>query len=125
KLFTVIVGGDETSYGAAPERAASWREALLAELDGSLDLDRIWFAGRLPYDRYLGVLQASTVHVYLTYPFVLSWSLLEAMSAGCAVVASDTPPVKELIEAGTTGELVDFFDRDALVGTVEALLDDP
>jgi glycosyltransferase involved in cell wall biosynthesis len=71
------------------------------------------------------LLQVSTVHVYLTYPFVLSWSVLEAMSACCAIVASDTPPLHEAIRPGDTGRLAGFFDRDALVAEVGALLDDP
>ena len=57
------------------------------------------------------MMQVSRVHIYLTYPFVLSWSLLEAMSAGAAIVASDTPPVKEAMVDGETGMFVDFFDQ--------------
>ena len=71
------------------------------------------------------MLQVSTVHVYLTYPFVLSWSLLEAMSAGCAIVASDTAPVREAIQHGETGQLVDFFDPAQLAQQVSALCDNP
>ena len=83
------------------------------------------FLGRIPYDRFVRLLQVSRVHVYLTYPFVLSWSLFEAMSAGAAIVASDTAPLHEAIEPGRTGTLVDFFDGEALVDEVCALLDDP
>ena len=74
--------------------------------------------------QFVAMLQLSRVHLYLTYPFVLSWSLLEAMSAGCAIVASDTAPVREAIADGDTGRLVDFFDVQALAGTVCGLLDD-
>ena len=123
-LFTIVVGADEVSYGCRPANGSSWREALLAEVGRELDMSRIWFAGMLPYSRYLDVLRISTVHLYLTYPFVLSWSLLEAMSVGCAIVASDTPPVTEVITGEETGRLVDFFDRDALVSAVDALLQD-
>ena len=124
-LFTVIVGGDEVSYGRTPAGGGSWRQVLDAELGDDLDRSRIWFAGRLPYDAYLDVLRLSTVHVYLTYPFVLSWSAIEAMAAGCAIVASDTPPVTEVVRDGENGRLVPFFDRDAIAAAVGALLADP
>jgi glycosyltransferase involved in cell wall biosynthesis len=119
----LIVGGNEVSYGRRPEGAPTWRQKMLAELEGQLDLSRVHFLGRLNYPQYLAMLQISTVHVYLTYPFVLSWGLLEAMSAGCTVVASRTPPVEEVMRDGENGYLVDFFDRDALADRVsEALL---
>jgi glycosyltransferase involved in cell wall biosynthesis len=95
---------------------------MLAELNGTLDLRRIHFLGHLPYQHYLTVLQISTVHVYLTYPFVLSWSLLEAMAAGCCVISSRTPPVEEVMRDRDNGLLVDFFDVEALTdGIVTAL----
>ena len=126
----VIIGGNEVSYGAAPPpgpngQAQTWREIFLNEVKGELDLSRVHFVGKVPYTDYLRVLQVSTVHVYLTYPFVLSWSLLEAMSAGCAIVASDTAPVREAIRHGETGQLVDFFDPAALAQRVIALCDHP
>lgn len=126
----VIIGGNEVSYGAAPPpgpdgQAQTWREIFLNEVKGTLDLSRVHFVGKVPYADFLRVLQVSTVHVYLTYPFVLSWSLLEAMSAGCAIVASDTAPVREAIRHGETGQLVDFFDPAALAQQVIALCDDP
>jgi glycosyltransferase involved in cell wall biosynthesis len=124
-LFTVVVGADEVCYGSRPASGRSWRETLMAEVGPELDMSRIWFAGMLPYSRYLDVLRVSTVHLYLTYPFVLSWSLLEAMSVGCTIVASNTPPVTEVIVGGETGKLVGFFDRDALVLAIDALLQDP
>ncbi len=117
-----IVGGDEVSYGARPEGAAHWREKLLAEVGDRLDHSRIHFLGKLPYADYLKLLQVSSVHVYLTYPFVLSWSLLEAMAAGCAIVASRTGPVEEVITDGENGVLVDFFDTDAVSTKVSEVL---
>jgi len=118
----LIVGNDGVSYGRRPEGAVSWRAKMLEELDGRLDPRRVHFLGRLPYQQYLTVLQISTVHVYLTYPFVLSWSLLEAMSAGCQVIASRTPPVEEVMRDGETSQLVDFFDLEGLADRVAAAL---
>jgi hypothetical protein len=83
----------------------------------------VFFLGRVPYATYLSVIQVSGVHVYLTYPFVLSWSMLESMSAECLVVASATPPVTEVIEDGVNGLLVDFFDFQAVADRVDEVLD--
>jgi glycosyltransferase involved in cell wall biosynthesis len=124
KLFTVIVGGDGVSYGRRPPNGGNWREAMLAEVGDRLDLDRIWFAGKLPYADYQRVLQLSTVHTYLTFPFVLSWSFIEAMACGCTIVGSRTGPVEEVLEDGVNGRLVPFFDREALRGTIGELLAD-
>ena len=126
----LIIGGNEVSYGAAPPagpqgQAQTWRDIFLNEVKNELDLSRVHFVGKVPYADYLRVLQVSTVHVYLTYPFVLSWSLLEAMSAGCAIVASDTAPVREAITDGQTGRLVDFFQPQALAQQVIDLCQDP
>jgi glycosyltransferase involved in cell wall biosynthesis len=89
------------------------------------DWSRVHFLGSVPYTQFIALLQLSTVHIYLTYPFVLSWSLLEAMSTGCCIVASDTKPLHEAIIHNETGRLVDFFDVPALVTEVCSLLDDP
>ena len=88
-------------------------------------LARVHFMGSVPYTRYLEVLAVSRVHVYLTYPFVLSWSMLEAMSMGCLVVGSRTAPVEEVIRHGENGLLVDFKDAGELAKTVNAALTDP
>jgi len=119
----VVVGGDEASYGGLPGDAKSWREKLLAEV--RIDPHRVHFLGRVPYEYYLKVLQVSRVHTYLTYPFVLSWSMLESMSAGCCLVGSATPPVEEVLRDGENGALVDFDDGAGLVERICALLDDP
>jgi glycosyltransferase involved in cell wall biosynthesis len=121
----LIVGGNDVSYGRRPEGAPNWREKLLVELGNRLDLNRVHFLGRLPYPQYLTVMRISSVHVYLTYPFVLSWSLLEAMASGCAVVASRTAPVEEVIEDGRNGHLVDFFDTGGLVERISQVLARP
>lgn len=121
----VIVGGDDVSYGSRPSKTANWRTEMLAEVGAHLDTRRVHFLGKLPYADYLRLLQVSTAHVYLTYPFVLSWSLLEAMAIGCTVVASRTGPVEEVIEEGRNGVLVDFFAVDDLARQVSSILADP
>ncbi|ROH85546.1 glycosyltransferase [Pseudomethylobacillus aquaticus] len=124
----LIVGGDETGYGAKPPEGQRWRDIFFNEIRPQLDqqaLSRIHFLGKLPYDDFIALLQLSSVHVYLTYPFVLSWSLLEAMSAGCSIVASDTAPLREVLRQDDNGVLVDFFDSAALAANVAALLADP
>ncbi len=113
-----ILGGDETSYGRPPADGLTFRKRLLKELEGQLDMSRVFFLGKLPYKQYLALLQASRAHVYLTYPFVLGWSMLEAMSAGCLVIGSRTAPVTEVLQHGQNGLLVDFFDIDGLATTV-------
>lgn len=121
----VIVGGEKVSYGKLPDGYPNWKAAMLAELGGQIDMSRIHFVGNIPYRTFLALLQVSAVHVYLTYPFVLSWSLLEAMSAGCLIVASNTPPVAEVIRHNETGYLVDFFDTNALCTQIITALSDP
>ena len=119
----VIVGGDEVSYGRAPKQAASWREHMLAQV--SLDPSRTHFLGRVPRARFLEVLRVSAAHVYLTYPFVLSWSLLEAMACGTPIVASDTAPVREVLRHGENARLVPFHGADALAAAVLEMLAEP
>lgn len=106
----VIVGGDEVSYGQAPKDGGTWKEVILNEVKDRLDLSRVHFTGRLPYDRLVDLMHVARVHAYLTYPFVLSWSMVETLAAGTLVVGSNTPPVAEVITDGVTGRLVDFFD---------------
>lgn len=120
-LHAVIVGEDRVAYGAKLPEGESWKRRILGELD--LDLSRIRFPGRVPRTEMVELLRASDAHLYVTVPFVLSWSMLEAMSVGCLLVASDVAPVREFVADGTTGLLVPPGDVDALVARVEAALD--
>lgn len=128
KARVMIVGADDVSYGARPANGQKWKDIFAKEvrpLISDADWSRVHFPGHVPYTVFIPLLQLSSVHVYLTYPFVLSWSLLEAMSVGCAIVASDTQPLHEAIKHNETGRLVDFFDVPKLVDEVCGLLDDP
>jgi glycosyltransferase involved in cell wall biosynthesis len=122
KARIVIVGGDEVSYSPRLPPGQTYRQHLLREIEGKADLSRVHFTGRIPYADYLALLRRSSVHVYLTYPFVLSWSLLEAMSAGCLVVGSRTPPVQEVMRDGENGLLTDFFSTERLAERVDQAL---
>ena len=124
----IIVGGDEVSYGALPPQGTTWKDHFINEVRHRIpdkDWERVVFTGKLPYPEFISLLQVSTVHVYLTYPFVISWSLLEAMSAGCAVVAGDVPPVREVIRHDHSGLFVDFFDTRDITEAVCRLLEAP
>lgn len=119
----VVVGEDRVAYGRKLPEGDSWKKRMLAQ--HAFDEKRLHFTGHIPRDQYLQVLQASSVHVYLTAPFVLSWSMMEAMSAGCLLVASDTDPVKELIEDGKNGLLVDFYNVQQIARTIVRALESP
>ena len=128
----LLVGADDVSYGLRPNEntygTSKWKDVFINEVRAQisdLDWQRVHFLGHVPYQYFIPVLQLSTVHVYLTYPFVLSWSLLEAMSAGCSIVASDTQPLREAIQHNQTGLLFDFFDPKALTQSVVKLLNNP
>ena len=124
RLHAAIAGAPKHFYGGpVPAGHRSWKEAVLAGLP-ELDLDRAHFLGMLPGEDYRALLRASDVHVYLTVPFVLSWSLLEAMAMACPLVASDTGPVREVIEQGVHGLLADLRDPGAIATRIAALLDD-
>ncbi|MBZ9566670.1 MULTISPECIES: glycosyltransferase [Modicisalibacter] len=121
----LIVGGDGVSYGSAPGDGRRWKTVFLEEVAAGLDERRVHFLGRVPHDTLTALMQLSRAHVYLTYPFVLSWSLLEAMSCAAPIIGSDTAPVREVITSGENGYLVDFFDRQALVDAVSEALAHP
>ena len=123
----IIIGGDEVSYGAQPPKGQTWKQIYREEVADQISSDdwkRVHFLGRIPHDHFTRVLQLSRVHVYLTYPFVLSWSLMEAMSCEAAIVASDTAPVREVITDDETGRMVGFFDKETIVDEICELLDD-
>ncbi|HYM33346.1 MAG TPA: glycosyltransferase family 4 protein [Candidatus Cybelea sp.] len=116
----VIVGGNDVSYGARPADGRTWRAVMEEEVN--FDQDRVHFTGLLPYAEYLKLLQVSAAHVYLTVPFVLSWSMMEALAAGCVVIGSRTPPVEEMIRHGENGLLADFRSpHDIAARTVDGL----
>jgi glycosyltransferase involved in cell wall biosynthesis len=119
----VMVGGDDVSYGARLSEG-TWREHMQKELAGKYDESRVLMPGQVGYDTYLRLLQRSDTHVYLTYPFVASWSLREALACGCAIVASDVESVAEFIAHGRNGLLVPGLDAKKLAETVLMLLED-
>lgn len=121
----VVAGGDGVSYGAPPREGLSWKSIYLDEVADRIDLSRVHFLPTQHYEDYVRLLQVSRVHVYLTYPFVLSWSLVEAMATGCVIVASETAPVREAIEDGVEGLLTSFHDPEGLAKKVISVLADP
>jgi glycosyltransferase involved in cell wall biosynthesis len=123
----LIVGGDGVSYGKHLPNGQTYKQKMLDEVSAlpGYDPARVHFLGRLPYGQYLNVLQISSAHVYLTYPFVLSWSMLEAMACGCLVVGSRTAPVQEVIVDGENGLLTDFFSPEEIAARVDEALNHP
>jgi len=123
-LKVVMIGGDGVSYGTAPHQGGNWRDVMLAEVGRNIDPARVVFPGRVAYATYLAALRRSDAHVYLTYPFVASWSMREAMAIGCAVIGGDTQPVREFITHGENGLLTPFLEPPTLVRAVLGLLED-
>jgi glycosyltransferase involved in cell wall biosynthesis len=123
-LHVSIVGNDLPGYGALPADGATWRETIMREVDGTLDLARVHFLGQVPYDTHIALLRRSDAHVYFTYPFVASWSLREAMAVGAPIIGSDTQPVREFITHQKTGLLTPFLKPDRLADSVLRLLED-
>ena len=119
----VVVGSDRVCYGKSLPNNETYKEHMLKKVP--LDLSRVHFVGSLPYGLYLKVIQASSAHIYLTRPFVLSWSMIESMSTGCLVIGSDTAPVKEVIRDGENGLLVDFFSPKQIADRVDEVMDHP
>ena len=122
QIKIVIVGNEEgVSYGKANE-GESWKNKFLREIEGKYEKERVIFTGSIGYEEYISILKISWCHIYLTYPFVLSWSMLEAMSLGLPVIGSNTEPVREVINDGSNGVLTDFFDENELAENVERLV---
>lgn len=119
----IFVGGDGVSYGTPPPGGGSWKDTLLAKHD--IPADRILFPGAISHNLLRQLYQISAAHIYLTYPFVLSWSVIEAMACGALVIGSETSPVQEVIRSGQNGLLVPFYDTDALAGTILSVLQKP
>ncbi|MEA2740856.1 MAG: hypothetical protein QOH05_4163 [Acetobacteraceae bacterium] len=123
-IKVVMVGGDGISYGSAPHKGGNWREVMLAEVGKDIDMDRVVFPGRIAYSTYLAALRRSDAHVYLTYPFVASWSLREAMAIGCPLIGADTKTVREFITHGENGLLTPCLEPHTLAHRILDLLDD-
>jgi glycosyltransferase involved in cell wall biosynthesis len=118
----VVIGAPGKPYGPEASEKKTWLEQVLDEVGPALDRRRVHFVGKLARGDFLDALAISKTHVALTYPFVLSWSVIEAMAAGCAIVGSDTAPIREVIEDGRNGRLVDFFDTQAMAATIAEVL---
>lgn len=119
----LLTGDDDVSYGRKAPEGTTYRQMALDKV--KIDPSRVHFLGRVPYEQHLQMLQVSSAHVYLTYPFVLSWSFLEAMASECVIVGSNTPPVMEVLQHERNGLAVDFFDFKQIADTVDRVLDDP
>jgi len=123
-IKVVMIGGDGISYGSAPHDGSTWREKMLAEVGKDIDPTRVVFPGRVAYSTYLAALRRSDAHVYLTYPFVASWSMREALAIGCPVIGGDTEPVREFITHGENGLLTPFLEPRTLARTILGLVED-
>ena len=117
-LKVVMVGGDGVSYGVPPPGGGTWRELFLREVKDQIDPARISFPGKVGYETYRALLRRSDAHVYLSYPFVASWSLREALAMGCAVIGGDTDPVREFVTHGENGLITSFFDSPGIASAV-------
>ena len=118
----LVIGGNDKGYGLAPPKDKTWKDIFYNEVKDELDESRVHFLGRVDYKTLIGIYQLTTLHVYLTYPFVLSWSVLEAMSCGSLILGSNTDPVSEVITDKKNGLLVDFFDVDKLSETMSEVI---
>lgn len=125
-LRVVMVGADEADiYGLPPQGGGTWLATMLAELGDRLDRSRLHVVPPVPHAVLHRIMAGAMAHVYLTYPFVLSWSLLEAMACEALVIASDTAPVRDAVAHGQNGLLVDFFDQAAMAAQIAAVCADP
>jgi glycosyltransferase involved in cell wall biosynthesis len=124
-VYFLVVGQDRCVYGddRAVTGSESFKKWVLSR--ATYDLDRYLFLGRVTPAQLVEIFALSDVHVYLTVPFVLSWSLLNALSCGVPVIASNTGPVQEVIQNGENGVLVNFFDIETMQEQILAALDQP
>ena len=125
KARVLIVGGNENSYGREVEHSGGLRGMLEEELGDSVDWDRVHFLGRVPYSGLCDIIRVGRCHLYMSMPFVLSWSMLEAMAMGATVIGSDVAPTREVIKHGKTGLLVDYFQPEALADQIIAVVANP
>lgn len=121
----LVIGGNDASYGGKSKHPGGLRGQMEAEVGHLLDWDRLHFLGQVPFASYQSIIQISSCHLYLSMPFVLSWSFLECMAMEATIVASDVAPVREAMEHGKTGLLVDFFDPEAIAAQVVEVLERP
>jgi glycosyltransferase involved in cell wall biosynthesis len=121
----LVIGGNDVSYGSKNKKPGGLRGEMEAEVGDRLDWSRLHFLGQVPYEQYQQIIQISRCHIYMTMPFVLSWSLLETMSMEATIVASDVAPVREAMTHEKTGLLVDFHDPGALARQVIEVLERP
>jgi glycosyltransferase involved in cell wall biosynthesis len=124
-VLFVVVGSDRVHYGSQPRdlKAPSFREHVLAQ--DRYDLSRFLFTGQVLEEDLVKIFSRSDLHIYLTVPFVLSWSLMDALACGCTVLASDTAPVREMIRHEENGLLAGFDDVDGLAREALRVLADP
>lgn len=125
KAHAVIVGGEERGYGRLPADGKSWKATMMEEVGAKLDMARVHFTGRIPHDGLVALFRLTRAHVYYTYPFVLSWSLVEAMGCEAPIIGSDTPPLAEVMENGKNGILLPFFDHACMADAVVDALANP
>ena len=121
----VIVGGEERGYGRMPGNGKSWKAVLLEDLGEKLDMSRVHFTGRIPHEALVALFRISRAHVYYTYPFVLSWSLVEAMGCEALIIGSDTPPLAEVMRHEENGLLLPFFDHARMADAVVDAIANP
>jgi glycosyltransferase involved in cell wall biosynthesis len=119
------VGADQTYYGGDERyiQHATFKEHVLSQ--DEYDLTRFCFTGQIPAKQLVEILSLSDLHIYLSVPFVLSWSLFNALACECVVLASDTRPVRELIRPRKNGLLADFHDVEGLTEQALKVLRDP
>jgi glycosyltransferase involved in cell wall biosynthesis len=122
---TVIVGGEERGYGRMPADGRSWKAVMLEEVGAKLDMARVHFTGRIPHEGLVALFRITRAHIYYTYPFVLSWSLVEAMGCEAPIIGSNTAPLAEVVRDGENGILLPFFDHARLAGAVVDALASP